>query len=292
MAFAFDELFAYGGQLIVAAKKRVPKALGIGKQKIDHSAYIEGNTLIGKVDAFSSADATLMVGRENTKGTSRALYTKGNVRIEGDGDTVDALTVSGGDVHTARFYGTEHTNAVYIDGDLFVTGAADCGNKGKLAARFATADAKPKPFDLEHPTKGKGHRLRYACIEGPEVGVYYRGRLTGSNTIELPYYWKDLVHEDSITVQLQPIGDRHFHLNVVSFDNEKIVIKEADDKSIDCFFHVFGERKDVNPLLTEYEGNDRYDYPDPNFNENSEISVEDRNYTDPNYSFPRNTITS
>ena len=44
MAFAFDEIFAYGGQLIVAAKKRVPKALGIGEEKIDHSAYIEGNT--------------------------------------------------------------------------------------------------------------------------------------------------------------------------------------------------------------------------------------------------------
>ena len=42
MAFAFDEIFAYGGQLIVAAKKRVPKALGMGEEKIDHSAYIEG----------------------------------------------------------------------------------------------------------------------------------------------------------------------------------------------------------------------------------------------------------
>ena len=52
MAFAFDEIFAYGGQLIVAAKKVVPKALGIGEEKIDHSAYIQGNTQIGKVDAF------------------------------------------------------------------------------------------------------------------------------------------------------------------------------------------------------------------------------------------------
>ena len=47
MAFAFDEIFAYGGQLIVAAKKVVPKALGIGEEKIDHSAYIQGNTQIG-----------------------------------------------------------------------------------------------------------------------------------------------------------------------------------------------------------------------------------------------------
>ena len=42
---------------------------------------------------------------------------------------------------------------------MFVSGAVDCGNKGKLNARFGVADSKPKPFDLEHPTKGKGHRL-------------------------------------------------------------------------------------------------------------------------------------
>ena len=40
MAFAFDEIFAYGGQLIVAAKKIVPKALGVGAEKVDHTAYI------------------------------------------------------------------------------------------------------------------------------------------------------------------------------------------------------------------------------------------------------------
>ena len=153
------------------------------------------------------------------------------------------------------------TDVLYVDGDLYVTGAIDGGNKGRLASRFAAADASPKLFDIDHPTKGKGHRLAYACIEGPEVGVYYRGRLKDSNVIDLPDYWKGLVHSDSITVQLQPIGDRHFHLNVVSFDNEKIIIKEADDKPIDCFFHVYGERKDVNGLVTEYEGDSWKDHP-------------------------------
>ena len=52
MAFAFDEIFAYGGQLIVAAKKIVPKALGVGENKVDHTAYIQGNTQIGKAEAF------------------------------------------------------------------------------------------------------------------------------------------------------------------------------------------------------------------------------------------------
>ena len=198
----------------------------------------------------------------------------------------DSLHVQG----NSSFVGdaTKKPNAVHISGDLYVTGAIDGGNKGRLASRFGVADSlPPKSFDIKHPTKGSGWRLRHVSLEGPESAVFYRGRLTGSNTIELPYYWKDLVHEDSITVSIQPIGSTQ-KIIVMEFDNEKVVLSG----NTDCFFHVFGERKDVNPLLTEYEGNDRYDYPDPNFNENSEISVEDRNYSDPNYSFPRNTITS
>ena len=64
----------------------------------------------------------------------------------------------------------------YIDGDLYVSGSTDTGNKGRLASRFSTADNRPKPFDLKHPSK-EGYRLRYACIEGPEVGVYVEEEL-------------------------------------------------------------------------------------------------------------------
>ena len=120
MAFAFDELFAYGGQLIVAAKKRVPKALGIGEEKIDHSAYIEGNTQIGKVDAFSSAAATLMVGREDTKGTSLSVNVKGCQQIDGDSGAADGLTVTKGSARAATFIGGS-PDAVIIQGDLYVS---------------------------------------------------------------------------------------------------------------------------------------------------------------------------
>ena len=241
-------------------------------------------------DIGGIATVTIGTADENSlqKNMRLSLHVKGNSVLQGDSQTANALTVSGGKTHTARFYGLQHTDAVYIDGDLFVSGSIDGGNKGRLASRFGTADSlPPKSFDIKHPTKGSGWRLRHVSLEGPESAVFYRGRLTGSNTIELPYYWKDLVHEDSITVSIQPIGSTQ-KIIVMEYNNEKVVLSG----NTDCFFHVFGERKDVNPLLTEYEGNDRYDYPDPNFNENSGISVEDRNYTDPNYSFPRNTITS
>ena len=243
-------------------------------------------------DAVDGEKATVTIypvhADSNQPSIRRSLFVDGNSMLQGDSQTANALTVSGGKTHTARFYGLQHTDAVYIDGDLFVSGSIDGGNKGRLAGRFGVADSlPPKSFDIKHPTKGDGWRLRHVSLEGPESAVFYRGRLTGSNTIELPYYWKDLVHKDSITVSIQPIGSTQ-KIIVMEYNNEKVVLSG----NTDCFFHVFGERKDVNPLLTEYEGNDRYDYPDPNFNENSEISVEDRNNTDPKYNFPRNTITS
>ena len=179
MAFSFDEIFTYGGQLIVAAKSG-SKAL-IGNSKINHSTYIQGNTQIGKPDAFSSATATLMVGREDTGGTPMSVNVKGCQQIDGDSGMANGLLVSGG----------SSVNSLYVVGDLFVSGSIDGGNKGRLASRFASADSKPKPFDIKHPSK-EGWRLRYACIEGPEVGVYHRGRVRGEKIIKYQT-WKILV---------------------------------------------------------------------------------------------------
>ena len=277
MAFSFDEIFAYGGQLIVAAKKVVPNALGVGLSKINHSTYIQGNTQIGKPDAFSSASATLMVGREDTAGTSLSVNLKGNQTIDGDGGTANGLRVSGG----------SSVNTVYIDGDLYVSGSTDTGNKGRLASRFGAADGRPKPFDIKHPSK-EGYRLRYACIEGPEVGVYYRGRVRGEKIIKLPDYWKDLVDVESISVQLQPIG-AHQDVIVKRWDDQFIYLQAQGGMPVNCFYHVYAARKDVNPLYVEYEGESWKDYPDPNFN--PDTAPENPNYNDPEYRRQRNTIT-
>tara|TARA_Y200000002_G_scaffold252028_1_gene208769 strand:+ start:119 stop:955 length:837 start_codon:yes stop_codon:yes gene_type:complete len=277
MAFAFDEIFAYGGQLIVAAKKIVPKALGVGAEKVDHTAYIQGNTQIGKPDAFSSPMATLMVGREDTIGTPNAIETRGNVDIIGDGGTSNALYVSGG----------SGANTVHIIGDLYVSGSTDTGNKGRLASRFGSADARPKPFDIKHPNKD-GWRLRYACIEGPEVGVYHRGRVRNEKIIKLPDYWKNLVDVESISVQLQPIGS-HQDIIVKRWDSEFIYLQAQGGMPVNCFYHVYAARKDVNPLYVEYQGDSWKDYPDPNFN--PDTAPENPNFNDPSYRGKRNTIT-
>ena len=140
-----------------------------------------------------------------------------------------------------------------------------------------------------HPTKGQGHRLRYACIEGPEVGVYCRGRVKNDTEIVLPNYWKDLVHVDSISVQLQPIG-AHQDIIVKRWDEEKIYLQAKAGFPINCFYHVYAERKDINPLIVEYQGDSWEDYPDPNFNP-EKVDEDKRTYTDPRFAGSQNTFT-
>jgi hypothetical protein len=53
---------------------------------------------------------------------------------------------------------------------------------------------------------------------------------------------------------------------------------------------VYGERKDINPLIFEYEGNSWEDYPDPNFNPNK-VDEDKKTYNDPRFAGPPNTRT-
>ena len=258
MAFAFDELFAYGGQLIVAAKKRVPKALGIGEEKIDHSAYIEGNTQIGKVDAFSDATATLMIGRENTKGTNRSLYIRGNTIMEGDSGTPFTLNVNG-DVTIVG--NTKQTGNTVQTGTIKASGTITASNFVGSVSSASGKSSGAKAFDIPHPSK-EGYRLRHICVEGPESAVYYRGR-TNKNTIPLPLYWKDLIDPASLTVTLTPIG-AHQNIIVKRWDAENIYLQNQGALPINCFFHVFAQRIDIERLIPEYEGQSSDDYPGDN----------------------------
>ena len=287
MSFEFDDLKA-GGQLRVGSGAICPP-IKEGDKKINGSMHAEGPVVFGEPGAEAKNRATLIVNRtdnddDDCEPADRSVWINGNTRINGDSDTRDALYVTGGKTHAAYFDGGA-PDAVYVVGDMYVTGKVDCDNKGRLAARFALADARPKAFDIKHPSREK-HRLRYACIEGPEVGVYVRGRVKNEKVIILPYYWKDFVHEDSITVQLQPIG-AHQDIIVKRWDDEKIYLQSRGGMPINCFYHVYAERKDVNPLITEYEGESCEDYPDPNY----KPGVDNPNYKDPEFSGPPNTIT-
>ena len=141
--------------------------------------------------------------------------------------------------------------------NTLMDGAGDITMTGNVTAAEVTAGGitltSRKPFDIPHPTK-TGYRLRHVCLEGPESGVYFRGRLTDANVIEIPDYWHGLVDIETITVSLTQIGSSQ-DLIVDGIEwGKKIKIRSGSASRIDCFYVVHGERKDGEKLIVEYEG--------------------------------------
>ena len=105
-----------------------------------------------------------------------------------------------------------------------------------------------KSFLIDHPSS-PDKKLRYASLEGPEHAVFYRGTLINKDNITLPYYWKDLVHNDSITVSLTPKKYAQPNLFVEEANNIKVVV--SSDRPIYCDYIIYGTRKDVDMLEVE-----------------------------------------
>tara|TARA_B100000902_G_scaffold104814_2_gene106990 strand:+ start:3789 stop:4466 length:678 start_codon:yes stop_codon:yes gene_type:complete len=111
--------------------------------------------------------------------------------------------------------------------------------------------AKVKNFAIPHPSI-PNKTLVYSCLEGPENSVYVRGKLKNANTIKLPEVWKDLVDETSISVSLTPVGnDQGLHVKRIT--NNEVVVQGKPGYPLDCFYHIFAERKDVPKLVTEID---------------------------------------
>ena len=239
MAYILDEVQVNNGQLIVAEDGVDVKSSGVKKTK--HSAYIEGPLQVGDVGDFTSADGTLMIGKDGNTNATMALFVKGDVTIIGN---------------------TDQTGDIEASGTIKAKTLIGAHTSGSISGGVSGKSAGAKAFDIEHPSKD-GYRLRHICIEGPESAVYYRGRLRSQKKIVLPKYWKGLVNIDTITVQLQPIGV-HQDIIVKRWDDESVYLQAQGALPINCFYHVYAERKDIEKLIPEYEGKTIDDYPGDN----------------------------
>ena len=150
-----------------------------------------------------------------------------------------------------------------INGELTVAGNVSIA--GLIACSWLNNElsiakaSPPKGFDMHHPTK-PGWRLTHICLEGPEAAVYYRGTLKDSNVIDLPDYWRGLVDAETVTVHLTSIGVfQELSYELIDWGT-KIKVHNNAGSSIKCSYIVYGERKDVDKIVVEYEGKIE-DYP-------------------------------
>ena len=163
----------------------------------------------------------------------------------------------------ANFQGIVNLNAqTSMNANATLSGVPDTSLANYITTTRAIANSK-KSFDIPHPTK-EDHRLRYVCVETPKADVYVRGKLKDKNVIDLPDYWKDLVDPDSIDVVLTPRGSyQELFVEDIQW-GRKVIVKNNAGGPINCSYVVYGERKDVSPNISEYQGLTENDYPGDN----------------------------
>lgn len=117
-----------------------------------------------------------------------------------------------------------------------------------------------KTFIIEHPTNENKY-LVHACLEGPEAGVYYRGKgeITNNESVEvvLPHYVEKLAYD--FTVQVTPIyGNKIVTLNASEVENNTFRVYGENAK-----FHwvVYGSRQEVNVEPNKADVNVKGDGP-------------------------------
>jgi hypothetical protein len=213
---------------------------------LDAALIVDGGTSIAKklrvyedVDSGSSGSGSVIV--QGGVGISKKLFTGDKLTVESNGYDV--------------------TGNSKITGNLQVTGTitgTTTGNKLSSA------------FDIPH-TKEKGKRIRHIITEGPEAGIYIRGKLKDSNVIELPEYWDGLVDPETITVTLTQIGySQDLIVDKIESD-KKVIVRSGVGANINCYYEVWAARW-LNPMNHEeklhvvYDGETPDDYPGGNAN--------------------------
>jgi hypothetical protein len=221
----------------------------------------DGKLVLGNIGVSSGATITLDGAGGSAEfaatvtvggGSPSANIVNGAIRLAADGN-VQTRKDTTGEVFVAFQGGNSSANkkvTINSDGSATFTGNVGIGTTNpqytlEVNGSFA---ATTKSFVIPHPTK-PGYKLRHGSLEGPENGVYIRGR-SHLEVINLPDYWVGLVDPDSITVSLTPIGPSG-PPRVERIENNKVYVFSEDSRPLDYFYMVNAERADIAPLEVE-----------------------------------------
>jgi hypothetical protein len=129
-----------------------------------------------------------------------------------------------------------------VNGNIQNGGRIGFGGVAGVYFLNGLAGTGTKSFVEPHPTDAS-RVIKYVAIEGPEAGVYFRGRArasAGLATIEVPESFRMVAAEDSLSIQITAIGETaNFAVQEVGLD--RIVVKATRD--VEFFYMVNGVRK-------------------------------------------------
>ena len=203
---------------------------------------VDQNSFITLTGGTVSNNVITFVGQNNTTNiTILEVYYENGVftsnRIVRTDDK--SITFSGSNANQFKI-----TNLIGGNGNTIETGSGSTVNF--IVDNAGNVFATSKSFIVPNQTK-EGYNLRHGSLEGPENGVYFRGKTTASYIVT-PLEWEWLVDYNTITVIL------------TSNCGDDIYVKEINSTMItvggntcEYSYVVYGERKDIDKMNIETE---------------------------------------
>jgi hypothetical protein len=203
---------------------------------------IDQNSFITLTGGTVSDNVITFVGQNDTENITilEVYYENGTFTSNRIVRTDDkSLTFRGSNANQFKL-----TNLVEGNGNTIETGSGSTVNFRVDSAGniFATS----KSFIIPNQTK-EGYNLRHGSLEGPENGVYFRGKTTASYIVT-PLEWEWLVDLDTVTVILTSnCGDDIY----VSEINSTMIT--VGGNTCEYSYVVYGERKDIDKMDIDIE---------------------------------------
>ena len=128
--------------------------------------------------------------------------------------------------------------------------AGDFVGNVRISGNFAASGTKSF---VEPMASDPWRMIKYVSLEGPEAGTYFRGKarfVRGLARISVPDHFREVTDPESLSIQIQPIGEMATSA-VVKIDLDEIVVKAS--RNVEFFYTVNGVRRafrdyDVTPL--------------------------------------------
>lgn len=246
--------------------------IGIGTTAPSASLEVNGNVIAtsftGSFSGSFEGDGTGLTGISSASlsnvvftnlGDSAVQLVDGTLKLSGDIIAENYIVSSSVTYMTQSFssgstiFGDSADDTHQFTGSLYVSGSTTLGSAtththkmtGSLDVSGAFK-AFSKSFLIDHPLD-PNKKLQYGSLEGPEHGVYVRGKLEEGNIITLPDYWNALVDFDSITVQLTPIGIyQQLFVSAINNENGQIEIEVGGHDTPYCYYFVQGTRETID----------------------------------------------
>ena len=234
-----------------------------GDAKISGAASIGGTLQIsdsytGKVSVGSSLGSC-------SGGAFYCFTVAGDSNIGGDVSVGDNLTV---DDYVGIGTSPNSSYRLNVSGDSYLNGNVGIGTSPSYSYKLnvngnanvsGTFSATTKNFVIGHPLDPENKELIHSSLEGPEVGVYYRGEgqlENGKAIIELPNYFEALTRKENRTVLLTPKFDSHepiSNLAASAVQNGRFSARAIDQNnpSQKFYWEVKAVRADIAPLEVE-----------------------------------------